>query len=225
MLLFSFVLFLSKSTVTSQTTTYWPTSSLITTTEAAEEKLSPLQLVATPDYPIAAGQRVDMHCSAFTAPASVSWSWELWVNQTWQRVCIGRDLTLTEPEESGLYRCRAETLLYQTSESPSHQVYIISIHATVGENLGIAAFVISLVALIINFSVLFWLGRQKFSNIPTTSNTAPKAFPAPEKAPKACLPQTDGDGDVYMNYTSTNQAYTDLDPANMTGNNMYASLS
>ncbi|KAM7375995.1 hypothetical protein PAMP_005748 [Pampus punctatissimus] len=166
------------------TTIYWPTSSLTTTTEAAEEKLSPLQLVATPDYPIAAGQRVDMHCSAFTTPASVSWSWELWENQTWQHVGIGRDLTLTEPEQSGLYRCRAETLLYQTSESPSHQVYIISIHTTVGENLGIAAFVLSLLALIINFAIVFWLGWQKCSNTLTTSNTAAKGFPGPEKAPK-----------------------------------------
>eukprot|EP00064_Thunnus_orientalis_P003379 superscaffoldBa00000273_g3388 len=94
------------------------------------ENLSPLQLVATPDYPVAEGQRVTMHCSAFTMPASVSWSWQRLENQTWQQVATGRDLTLTEPEQSGLYRCHAESRLSQTSMSPTHNVYIISIRAT-----------------------------------------------------------------------------------------------
>lgn len=39
------------------------------------------------------------------------------------------------------------------------------------------------------------------------------------------LPQADCDAtDVYMNYTNTNPAYTDLDPANMTEDNVYSSL-
>lgn len=42
---------------------------------------------------------------------------------------------------------------------------------------------------------------------------------------RGVVPPADGDGDVYMNETSTNQAYTDLDPINMTMDNVYSSLS
>lgn len=39
------------------------------------------------------------------------------------------------------------------------------------------------------------------------------------------LPNYDNEGEVYMNYTGTNPAYTDLDPTRMTADNLYASLS
>lgn len=40
------------------------------------------------------------------------------------------------------------------------------------------------------------------------------------------LPQTsDADVDVYMNYTSSTQPYTDLNPSNLTGEDFYSSLS
>ncbi|KAI3367625.1 hypothetical protein L3Q82_026473, partial [Scortum barcoo] len=93
------------------------------------------------------------------------------------------------------------------------------------ESLGIAAFVLSVLALVINIAILFWLGWQFLRDRPAHSNTAAKGFPGPEKSPKGGLPQTDSDGDVYMNYTSTNQAYSDLDLTNMTGDNVYSSLS
>lgn len=198
---------------------------ITTSAMTTEEKLSALQLLATPDYPVAAGQRVDLHCSAFTMPDFVFWFWDHMENQTWQEVSTGRDLTLTEPRQSGLYRCRAVSRLSQTSMSHNHMVYIISMHATVGENLGIAAFFLSVLALIINIAILSWLAWQRLSDTLTTSSPASKGFPEPEKSPKGGLPKPDSDGDVYMNYTSTNHAYTDLDPTNVTEDNVYSSLS
>ncbi|XP_070699006.1 uncharacterized protein [Pempheris klunzingeri] len=220
-------LFLCESTVKCFSPTS-PTFSpeISNATVAKEEELSPLQLVATPDYPVAAGQSVNLHCSsAFTMPEHVSWSWQHLENQTWKEVGTGRDLTLTEPEQSGLYRCFAKSQLSMGRESRNHTVYIISMPTTVSNNLGIAALVFSLLALIINFAVVFWLGWQRLNDMSTISNTAAKGFPGPEKSPKGSFPQTDGDGDVYMNYTSTNQAYTDLNPTNVTGDNAYSSLS
>ncbi|KAL7380711.1 hypothetical protein ABVT39_022660 [Epinephelus coioides] len=93
------------------------------------------------------------------------------------------------------------------------------------ENLGVAAFFFSLLALIINFAILFWLGWQRFGPTQTSSNTAAKGFPGPEKSSKGGVQQTEMDGDVYMNYTNTSQDYTDLDPSNATVDNVYSSLS
>ncbi|XP_069563210.1 uncharacterized protein [Brachyistius frenatus] len=206
--------FSCESTVKSQMTP-------IVYNTTAKEELSPLQLEATPNYPVAAGQSVSLHCSALTTPASVTWSWQRLKNQTWEEVGTGRELTLTEPEQSGSYRCLAEALLSPTLKSPNHNVFIISMRATVGENLGIAAFVLSLLALIISLTVL-GLGWQRLGDRLTVSDTTVKG---PEMQSKGDLPQTDDDGDVYINYTSTNQAYTDLDPTNVTGDNMYSDLS
>ncbi|TDG98969.1 hypothetical protein EPR50_G00205710 [Perca flavescens] len=127
-------------------------------------------------------------------------------------------MTLTKPEQSGLYRCRSGSNDSQVVSS-DHTVYIVSVNATVGESLGIAAFVLSLLALSINFAILFWLGWQRFGAT-LTINTAAKGFPGPEKSPKGGLPPTESDGDVYMNYTS--QAYCDLDPTTVS---VYSSLS
>lgn len=44
----------------------------------------------------------------------------------------------------------------------------------VGEKLGIAALILSLLALIINLAILFWLSWQRFSGMLTASNTAAK---------------------------------------------------
>ncbi|XP_032356967.1 uncharacterized protein LOC116670504 [Etheostoma spectabile] len=223
---FFLLFFLCKRKVKSATT--WPTtyvsSTNISKTTAGEEKLSPLQLVATPDYPVAAGQKVDLHCRAFTIPVSFMWSWQRMENQTWQDVGTDRDMmTLTKPEQSGLYRCRGKSNFTQMSMvSSTHTVYIISVNATVGEQLGIAAFVLSLLALSINFAILFWLGWQRVGATPTIK-TAAKGFPGPEKSSKGGLPQIENDGDVYMNYTS--QAYCDLDPTTVSVDNVYSSLS
>ncbi|KAA8582087.1 hypothetical protein FQN60_008827, partial [Etheostoma spectabile] len=84
-------------------------------------------LVATPDYPVAAGQKVDLHCRAFTIPVSFMWSWQRMENQTWQDVGTDRDMmTLTKPEQSGLYRCRGKSNFTQMSmvflDLKSHQI-------------------------------------------------------------------------------------------------------
>lgn len=92
------------------------------------EMPSSVELLATPDYPVAAGQRVSLHCSASYSPASTVWIWERHENQTWQEVGSGTDLILTEPEQSGEYRCRAMRSIFVTSNS--HTVYIVSMHAT-----------------------------------------------------------------------------------------------
>lgn len=44
----------------------------------------------------------------------------------------GRDLTLTEPEESGQYHCRARSVhvIAQESLSPRHTVFIVPLPAT-----------------------------------------------------------------------------------------------
>ncbi|XP_027130311.1 uncharacterized protein LOC113744544 isoform X1 [Larimichthys crocea] len=192
-------------------------------TSTTEEMPSSVELLATPDYPVAAGQRVSLHCSASYSPASTVWIWERHENQTWQEVGSGTDLILTEPEQSGEYRCRAMRSIFVMSDS--HTVYIVSMHATVGENLGIAAFVFSLLALMINIAIIFWLYSRRLNDTPTTLNTAARGFAVPEKSPEGNLPKIDNDADVYMNYTSTNQAYSDLDQANMNTDNVYSSLS
>lgn len=94
------------------------------------EELSALQLIAKPDYPVAAGQSVHLHCMALTMPRNVSWSWQRWKNQTWQKVGNGRDLTLTEPDQSGQYCCFAKSNSTFQRASPGHKVYIVSTHAT-----------------------------------------------------------------------------------------------
>ncbi|KAM9842216.1 uncharacterized protein ACBR49_013665 [Aulostomus maculatus] len=160
-----------------------------------------------------------MHCSASTTLDSISWFWERMENQTWHRVGFSRNLTVTEPQESGLYRCLAERWSSQ-SASPHHMVYIVSVHATVAENLGIAGLIFSLLALMINGTILLWLGFRK---LPTSTSSTGAGFPPPVEAPNGDLPQHDGD--VYINYTNTNQAYTDLNPVTMTGDNIYSSVS
>ncbi|KAM8736583.1 uncharacterized protein AB9X84_021956 [Acanthopagrus schlegelii] len=234
---FYVLLFLCKSTV-AQTTEPWTTlspvtySATTTTTRAtttaptAKVPLPHLQLTATPDYPVAAGQKVILSCSVFTMPDNVVWTWRRSENMNWTEVQKGSssELTLTEPQQSGIYQCCPESPLIQDSKCPQHKVYIVSMHATVGENLGIAAFVLSFLALIIDFLILFWLGWKRLADPQPTSTTVAKGLPGPEKSPKG-VPPADGDGDVYMNYTSTNQAYTDLDLTNMTTDNVYSSLS
>ncbi|XP_076013783.1 uncharacterized protein LOC143006287 [Genypterus blacodes] len=193
---------------------------------ANKEKLSALQLVATPSYSVVAGQTVKMRCLASTMPADVSWSWHrLGSNDTWTVVGRGTDLTLTKPEESGMYRCRArsERHIGQESVSSNHTVYIIPLPTTVGEILGIAASLFSLLACILFLLILIWLWRQQVSVTLNTTHTTAKGFSGPDKSPKGDLPQAEA-GEVYMNYTHTNDAYTDLDPTYLTGGDVYTSL-
>ncbi|KAM3594850.1 uncharacterized protein V6R79_014945 [Siganus canaliculatus] len=225
MMLSFFLLFLlCDCTVTQETTTEPivntnnnPTPFPVSLTTA---ELYPPELEAKPDYPVTAGQKVYLHCKA---PSHVIL--QRLETQTWINVSRGGDLTLTEPSESGVYRCHSRVGNLE-HVSPDHSVLIVSTHAaaTAAVNLGIAAFVLSLLALILNFAILYRLIWQRPGNTPTTSNTAEKGLPKPEKSTKEALPKADSD-EVYMNYTSTNQAYTDLTPSNMTAENVYSSLS
>uniref|UniRef100_UPI003AB05C57 Fc receptor-like protein 2 n=1 Tax=Centroberyx gerrardi TaxID=166262 RepID=UPI003AB05C57 len=196
------------------------------------EIMSPLQVVATPGYPIIVeGQTLTMHCNAFTLPPSVFWSWYRLDDQGCsQKVGSSRDLTLTKAEESGQYHCQAVSDVHnirQMKLSPNHTVYIIYLPATVCENLGIAAFTFSLLALIILFAILFWLGRKR-ANEPAAlqalanTHTTAKGFDGPGKAPKGDLPKSEAEGEMYMNF---DQAYSDLEPNYMTGDDVYSTLS
>lgn len=225
---FFLLLFLCEGTVefpttfSSSSTTHREVPTALMTTE---KKLSSLQLVASPDYPVAAGQPVHLHCSASSVPKSVIWSWQHLENQTWLDVGNGKDLTLSQPEQSGLYRCGARRLHSTLKVSRNHTVFIIPKQQTVGVGLGIAAFVLVLLVLIANLAVLSWVSWKHCGGKLNTSITSAKGFPGPEKTPKGGLQQAEADGDVYMNYTSTNQAYSDLDPSSMNDNNVYSSLS
>ncbi|XP_071375461.1 low affinity immunoglobulin gamma Fc region receptor III-like [Centroberyx affinis] len=211
----------------------WPNRTYSANTQlTVVEMMSPLQVVATPGYPIIVeGQTLTMHCNASTLPPSVIWSWYRLDDQGhWQKVGSSRDLTLTKAEESGQYHCQAVSDVHSIQQmelSPNHTVYILSLPATVGENLGIAAFTFSLLALIILFAIVFWLGRQR-ANEPaalqglTNTHTTAKGFDGPGKAPKGDLPKSEAEGEVYMNF---DQAYSDLEPNYMTGDNVYSSLS
>nr|XP_020503654.1 uncharacterized protein LOC109994587 [Labrus bergylta] len=227
---FFLLFFLCADTVTPQVTdglSLLNTSSFITSnySSTTEEMLSTLRVVDVPDYPVSVGQTVHLSCSALSKPASVTWTWQHLENQIWQEVGSGKDLTLSEPRQSGLYRCRARTDTQPWRESLNHTVYIISRNLTVGESLGIAAFALTLLALIINLAVLSWMGWKRFGDKLSPSITAAKVSPAPGKSPKIDLQQAESEGDVYMNYTSTNQAYSDLDPVTMTDDSVYSSLS
>lgn len=65
-------------------------------------------------------------------PDNVVWTWVRLGNLNWTEVQKGSssELTLTEPQQSGLYQCHAESPLSQTSQSRDHAVYIVSMHAT-----------------------------------------------------------------------------------------------
>ncbi|KAK2825937.1 hypothetical protein Q5P01_020151 [Channa striata] len=198
-------------------------STSITTmpTTTKEETLS-LTLVATPDYPVAEGQEVVLRCSSVSIPSLGTFSWECLKNQTWILLSNGTELRLTKPEETGVYRCCAKSLQLV---SQNHTVYIVAMLPTVADHLGITGFVFSLLCFIVILVFLLWLGWKALSATATTSIPTAKDFPGPEKVSKGGLPQNQADGDVYMNYSTSNQAYSDLDPTNMTVDNVYSSLS
>ncbi|XP_075874114.1 uncharacterized protein LOC142883266 [Nelusetta ayraudi] len=191
-------------------------------TTSPEGMLRLLQLEAVPDYPVAAGQRVDLHCPSFNTTFSVTWSWQRLQNETWTVVASGQDLTLTKPEQSGRYRCLARWGLSQERESTQHAVLIVSMPARADEALGIAALVFSLLAFIFSLATPLWLCLQKRG---FSLNTVLKDFPRAQSSPEGDLPKRDCEGDVYMNYEDSNPAYSDLDPSNLSVDNVYSSLS
>ncbi|XP_061699595.1 uncharacterized protein LOC133513155 [Syngnathoides biaculeatus] len=181
-----------------------------------------LQLTAIPDYPVPAGQNVSLYCSAPNWPALKKWYWQRQEKEAWEEVAKGGNLTLTGPQQSGVYRCLAQS---NQSErvSPSHAVYIISNCPT--ENVGIIALALSLLALIMNIAVIFWFSWQRFKDKGSPPNIGAKGFPRAGKEPKGGLPLAENAGHVYVNYSSTNLAYTDLDSTSVTPESTYSVLN
>ncbi|XP_047249015.1 uncharacterized protein LOC124884974 [Girardinichthys multiradiatus] len=226
---FVLIFFLCTSTVTVQagmsSTENYSTTTATTSGLTTTMKLVALNLMATPDYPVAAGQRVKLSCNTTNPSQTITWQRYHLQSETWENVSMGNVLILTQPQESGKYRCETHNTLNVLIVSQNHNVFIVSIPTT-GENIGKAALVLSvliLIATIAGVLLLFW----KRSNDDLSALNAPKKdVPAPSVViPKVLPPKDDPDGDVYMNYTSTTQAYSDLNPANMTGDDCYSTLS
>ncbi|XP_061157854.1 uncharacterized protein LOC133169562 isoform X2 [Syngnathus typhle] len=191
------------------------------TIEDAQGTLPALQLTATPAFPVAEGQKVSLRCCAPSSPAFHNWHWQREEQKTWKKVAKGGQLTLSEPRQSGLYRCLAQSNQSE-SVSSSHAVFIISLHATA--NIGIAALALSLLALIMNIAIMFWLGWQGLRDKRCAASTGAKGFPRAIKEANGGLPHTVTDGHVYMNYSSTNLTYTDLDATSVTADSTYSVL-
>ncbi|CAN9502500.1 unnamed protein product [Ophioblennius macclurei] len=211
------------STLTPPTNTTQRTQ-VITTPEV---RISSVQLSGTPQYPVAAGQRVSLNCSVPLGPKTIYWSWSHQrFNNIWHTLDVNvSELILTEPEQSGEYRCIARSPGGQRRNSITHRVLIISIQTTAWEKLGVAAFVISIAILIIGLVILFWILSQRVHQEATASSTAAKSFPTPGMTSKGVLPEKGMESDVYMNYTNSNPGYSDLDLSSVTEDNVYSSLS
>lgn len=91
------------------------------------ETFPPLWVVATPDYPVAAGQKVSLYCSSSIISGTGTWSWERLRNQSWEKQGNSRELILTKPEQSGEYRCCSSVV---NCANQTHTVYIISTQTT-----------------------------------------------------------------------------------------------
>lgn len=164
-------------------------------------ELGPLHLVAIPDYPVAAGQKVQLICRTVIQRDFIIWSRYHLQNQSWETVGSGKELVLTKPKESGKYRCETHNVEAERV-SQNHTVYIVSV-STTGENLGKAAFALSILILIAIIAGLLWLAWQTSGNKLSALNAPKKDVPPlPEVTPKVLPPIEDSD-DVYMNYTST----------------------
>lgn len=91
------------------------------------ETFPPLWVIATPNYPVAAGQKVSLYCSGSIISGTGTWSWERLRNQTWENKGNSRELILTKPEQSGEYRCCISVV---NCANQTHTVYIISTQTT-----------------------------------------------------------------------------------------------
>ncbi|XP_024129928.1 uncharacterized protein LOC112147627 isoform X2 [Oryzias melastigma] len=214
-----FIVFLFLNSIKSQknTTGIFQTTETVTT---AKEIQPGVQLLASPDYPVSEGQRVQLQCKLLSgSTVSVDWTWQVLKGQTWKEVDSDGELILTKPEQSGVYRCLAGS-----NWSQNHTVSIVAIRASMGEVLGIAAFVLSLLVLITIIAGLLLVVWQRIGSPKTPSSPAVKEKdPGPKFEPKGDFPTEDGDGD-YMNYTGKNSAYTDLDPSSLSADNEYSTV-
>ncbi|KAK5602682.1 hypothetical protein CRENBAI_004811 [Crenichthys baileyi] len=133
---FVLILFLCTSTVTvqegklSSNASYSPTTAT-TAGSTTTMKVVALNLVATPDYPVAAGQSVELSCnSANPSPVPITW-WRYRLQiETWENVSVGKVLILTQPQESGKYRCQTRNASTVSIVSQNHTVFIVSIPTT-----------------------------------------------------------------------------------------------
>lgn len=91
--------------------------------------LPALEIVARPDYPVAAGEEIHLNCSAPPILMPVNWSWLHLQDKRWKSVGFEKELTLTKPEDSGVYYCQA-THLSKMSQSQNYTIYIVSVQAT-----------------------------------------------------------------------------------------------
>ncbi|XP_028995531.1 uncharacterized protein LOC114848854 isoform X2 [Betta splendens] len=219
LLTFSLLLFMWSDTGKSTTpTTTQPSRAAIAFTEPVSPSCV---LVATPDYPVAAGQTVHLRCSSEPpSSSSSSFIWQRLQNQTWASVGYGAALTLTAAEQSGLYRCCAGN----RTQSQNHTVFIVAAPPAADGYVGVAALVLSLIALGVSGAAVFWMGTQK-CDVALPKADATKDFPLPKTAPKVTVTEPGDDGDVYMNYSNSSHAYTDLDPAKMAVSSVYSTLS
>ncbi|XP_041704351.1 peroxidasin-like protein [Coregonus clupeaformis] len=214
------------------------------------ERLSNVSVSSTPkDLVTMEGQSVTLYCQATSHPPSVVWSWSRLDEQGgWQEVGIGRELTLRLARESGQYFCQAHSkilVLTQQQKSPFHTVCILYFPMTgnllIHHNIhldshivyaGVAGLVLVLLSWVLLLLVLLWFWRQRAKERAGQEtlaiNSAPaKGFTGPAKPPKGrSQPQAQAgdEGEIYMNCGETNQAYSDLCPAYMTGDDTYATL-
>ncbi|XP_042186102.1 uncharacterized protein LOC112262065 isoform X3 [Oncorhynchus tshawytscha] len=95
---------------------------------------------------------------------------------------------------------------------------------------GVAGLVLVLIAGVLLTLLLLWLWRQrakeKAGQETLATNSAPaKGYTGPAKAPKGkSQAQAGNEGEVYINCGESNQAYSDLYPTYMTGDDTYATL-
>lgn len=89
-------------------------------------------LVATPDYPVAAGLTVELLCQTTIPSQNITWSRSHLQNESWEYVGSGKVLLLTEPKQTGTYRCEIRNNGTVTCKSQNHAVYIVSI-STAGQ--------------------------------------------------------------------------------------------
>ncbi|MEQ2240690.1 hypothetical protein ILYODFUR_017798 [Ilyodon furcidens] len=93
-------------------------------------KVVALNLVATPDYPVAAGQHVKLSCNTINPSQTITWRRYRLQIETWENVSVGNVLILTQPQESGKYQCETHNTLNVLIVSQNHTVFIVYIPTT-----------------------------------------------------------------------------------------------
>lgn len=92
---------------------------------------------------------------------------------------------------------------------------------TVGENLGIAAFVLSLLALIINLAILLWLTAQRPGDTLTISNTAAKGKEHHRAFPCGLLSKSSVDDFCVLVFLKVSPNMKSLQSKSLQGKNIH----